>query len=87
MADGSLPGSGKRLLAGVSFLFDAKKEAKKRHRFEAVDADQGCGPGPGECGHLTTAYSGPGGPEQGMDFNGVASRFIIKKKERGWVGV
>ena len=56
---------GKRELAGELFLFGVKKEPKNRHRFEAVDADQGCGPGPVECGHLTTAYSGPGGPEQG----------------------
>ena len=56
---------GKRVLAGKLSLFAAKKRRKNRHRFEAVDADQGCGPGPGECGHLTTAYSGPGGPEQG----------------------
>ena len=48
---------GRRYLAVGPFLFDAKKEAKKRHRFDAVDADQGCGPGPGVCGHLTTAYS------------------------------
>ena len=53
---------GRRYLAVVSFLFAAKKEAKKRHRFDAVDADQGCGPGPGECGHLTTAYSPAWGP-------------------------
>ena len=32
---------GERQAAGVSFLFAAKKEAKKRHRFDAVDADQG----------------------------------------------
>ena len=32
---------GKRHLAVVSFLFDAKKEAKKRHRFDAAAADQG----------------------------------------------
>ena len=30
----------------MSFLFDAKKEAKKRHRSDAVDAGRGCGPGP-----------------------------------------
>ena len=59
LAGGSLPGE--RLLAVVLFLFGVKKEPKNRHRFDAVDADQGCGPGPGECGHLTTAYSGPGG--------------------------
>ena len=53
---------GKRVPAGVSFLFVTKKEAKKCHRFDAVDADQGCGPGPGECGHLTTAYSPAWGP-------------------------
>ena len=46
---------GERHLAGWLFLFVVKKEPKNRHRFEAVDADQGCGPGPGECGHLTTA--------------------------------
>ena len=41
-----LPGAGfygRRESAGEPFLFDAKKEAKKRHRFDAVDADQGCG--------------------------------------------
>ena len=43
-------------------LFAAKKRRKNRHRFEAVDADQGCGPGPGVCGHLTTAYSPGWGP-------------------------
>ena len=53
---------GRRYLAVGPFLFDAKKEAKKRHRFDAVDADQGCGPGPGVCGHLTTAYSPAWGP-------------------------
>ena len=58
-ADGSLP---RQRLATVGLsLFAAKKRRKNRHRFEAVDADQGCGPGPGECGHLTTAYSGLGG--------------------------
>ena len=62
LADGSLPGSGKRVLAGELSLFAAKKRRKNRHRFEAVDADQGCGPGPGECGHLTTAYSPAWGP-------------------------
>ena len=67
---------GKRLLAGRSFLFVTKKEAKNRHRFEAVDADQGCGPGPGVCGHLTTAYSGPGGPEQGMDLKILAGKSV-----------
>ncbi|MBM6717244.1 hypothetical protein H6B15_11340 [Gemmiger formicilis] len=46
----------------MSFLFVTKKEAKKCHRFDAVDADQGCGPGPGVCGHLTTAYSPGWGP-------------------------
>ena len=34
---------GKRLLAGESFLFGTKKEAKKCRRFEAAAADQGCG--------------------------------------------
>ncbi len=43
---------GDRQAAGVSFLFVAKKEAKKRHRFDAVDADQGCGPGPGDAATL-----------------------------------
>ena len=52
---------GKRQPIGWLFLFGVKKEPKNRHRFDAVDADQGCGPGPGVCGHLTTAYSGPGG--------------------------
>ena len=60
LADGSLPGE--RLPAGWLFLFGVKKEPKNRHRFEAVDADQGCGPGPGVCGHLTTAYSPGWGP-------------------------
>ena len=39
MADGSLPG--KRLAADGLFLFGVKKEPKNRHRFDAVDADQG----------------------------------------------
>ena len=59
---GELSLFGKRELAGELFLFGVKKEPKNRHRFEAVDADQGCGPGPGECGHLTTAYSPGWGP-------------------------
>ena len=63
--------TGKRLPADRLFPFGVKKEPKNRHRFDAVDADQGCGPGPGECGHLTTAYSGPGGPEQGMDLKSL----------------
>ncbi len=53
---------GRRQSAGCLFLFDVKKEPKNRHRFDAVDADQGCGPGPGVCGHLTTAYSPGWGP-------------------------
>ncbi len=53
---------GKRHLAEGLSLFAAKKRRKNRHRFDAVDADQGCGPGPGECGHLTTAYSPVWGP-------------------------
>ena len=60
--------SGGRVPAGKLSLFGVKKRRKNRHRFDAVDADQGCGPGPGVCGHLTTAYSGPGGPEQGRFF-------------------
>ena len=60
LADGGL--LDRRQAAGVSFLFVTKKEAKKCHRFDAVDADQGCGPGPGVCGHLTTAYSPGWGP-------------------------
>ncbi len=53
---------GRRHLAVELFLFVVKKEPKNRHRFDAVDADQGCGPGPGVCGHLTTAYSPGWGP-------------------------
>ena len=63
----------------MSFLFVPEKEAKRARRFDAAAADQGCGPGPGECGHLTTAYSGPGGPEQGRDFNGVTERLLVKQ--------
>ena len=59
---GLLPGFGKRQSAVELFLFGVKKEPKNRHRFDAVDADQGCGPGPGVCGHLTTAYSPGWGP-------------------------
>ena len=43
---------GKRHLAGELSLFAAKKRRKNRHRFEAVDADQGCGPGPGDAATL-----------------------------------
>ena len=68
---GELAFLGRRQAAGELSLFAAKKRRKNRHRFEAVDADQGCGPGPGVCGHLTTAYSGPGGPEQGMDLKSL----------------
>ena len=36
------------------------------------------------CGHLTTAYAGPGGPAQGMDFNGTASGLVVNMGERDW---
>ena len=43
---------GKRLLTAQSFLFVTKKEAKKCHRSDAVDAGRGCGPGPRDAATL-----------------------------------
>ena len=67
-----------RLPAGELSLFAAKKRRKNRHRFEAVDADQGCGPGPGVCGHLTTAYSPGWGPvNKENDFNAISQKILL----------
>ena len=52
---------GKRLLTGVSFLFVTKKEAKKSHRSDAVDAGWGCGPRPRNAATLRRPIHRPGG--------------------------
>ena len=73
---------GKRQSAEELFLFDVKKEPKNRHRFDAVGADQGCGPGPGECGHLTTAYSPGWGPvNKENDFNAISRQMLLSGKK------
>ena len=50
---------GRRQSAGELSLFAAKKRRKNRHRFEAVDADQGCALDP-------CAATPPGRPTQAL---------------------
>ena len=62
--------NGRRQSAGWLFLFGVKKEPKNRHRFEAVDADQGCGPGPGRRPGLRPWTRGVRPPYDGL-FTGL----------------
>ena len=60
--NGRLPGGlllGRRQSAVWLFLFGVKKEPKNRHRFEAVDADQGYALDP-------SAATPPGRPTQAL---------------------
>ena len=68
------------------FPFRARKGNEKGPPFRCGGRRLGLRPQTPRCGHLKTAYSGPGGPEQGMDFNGVAKRPQVKRKRATRLG-
>ena len=56
------------------FPFRARKGNEKGPPFRCGGRRLGLRPQTPRCGHLTTAYSGPGGPEQGKNLNGASER-------------
>ena len=71
---------GRRQSAGELSLFAAKKRRKNRHRFEAVDADQGCGRRIGTAGLFASFWSQKEGPNGWQPFARQPKATSGKKK-------